>query len=276
MASELSGRHDGAMDNQRLQSLFGLDGKRAVVTGGSRGIGLMIAEGLIDAGCEVIISARKAEQVADAAARLSEKGTCIGVPADLSTDEGIAHLGEVVAERWNSLDILCNNAGASWGEPIESFSPGGWDKVMNVNVRSVFFLTQELLPLLRAGASSESPSRVINTGSVNGLTPPEWDTFSYSTSKAAVHMLTKHLAKNLAKDHITVNAIAPGPFDSNMMSFALNDPASRASIANDVPMGRVGVPGDMAGVAIYLSSAAGSYVTGSVIPVGGGLSTIHK
>jgi len=264
------------MDNQRLQSLFGLDGKRAVVTGGSRGIGFMIAEGLIDAGCEVIISARKAEQVADAAARLSEKGTCIGVPADLSTDEGIAHLGEAVAEHWDSLDILCNNAGASWGEPIESFSPGGWDKVMNVNVRSIFFLTQKLLPLLRAGASSESPSRVINTGSVNGLTPPEWDTFSYSTSKAAVHMLTKHLAKNLAKDHITVNAIAPGPFDSNMMSFALNDPASRASIASDVPMGRVGVPGDMAGVAIYLSSAAGSYVTGTVIPVGGGLSTIHK
>ncbi|NCG23769.1 MAG: SDR family NAD(P)-dependent oxidoreductase, partial [Actinobacteria bacterium] len=144
------------MDNQRLQSLFGLDGKRAVVTGGSRGIGFMIAEGLIDAGCEVIISARKADQVADAAARLSEKGTCIGVPADLSTDDGIAHLGEAVAEHWDSLDILCNNAGSAWVEPIESFSPGGWDKVMTVNVRSVFFLTQKLLPLLRAGASPES------------------------------------------------------------------------------------------------------------------------
>ncbi len=265
-----------SINNERLQSLFGLEGKRAVVTGGSRGIGYMIADGLIDAGCEVIISARKAEQVADAAARLSEKGTCIGVPADLSADEGLAHLADAVAEQWDALDILCNNAGASWGEPIESFSPGGWDKVMNVNVRSVFFLTQKLLPMLRSAASADSPSRIINTGSVNGLTPPEMDTFSYSTSKAAVHMLTRHLAKEFASDHITVNAIAPGPFDSNMMAFALSDPNSRAAIASDVPMGRVGMPGDMAGVAIYLSSAAGSYVTGAVIPVGGGLSTIHK
>ena len=264
------------MNTERIGSLFGLDGRRALVTGGSRGIGAMIAEGLLDAGCEVIIAARKADQVASAVERLSNKGPISGICADLSGDEGINHLAAAVGERWDSLHILCNNAGASWGEPLETFPPGGWDKVMNVNVRSVFFLTQSLLPLLRAAASAESPARVINTGSINGLTPPEWDTFSYSSSKAAVHMLTRHLAKHLAGDHITVNAIAPGPFDSQMMAFALNDPEVRASIASDVPLGRIGMADDMAGVAVYLASAAGAYVTGAVIPVSGGLSTVAK
>ncbi len=264
------------MDTNRLKALFGLEGKRAVVTGGSRGIGYMIAGGLLDAGCEVIISARKESQVAEAVASLSERGTVHGVPADLSTDDGIAHLAAEVSGRWDGLEILCNNAGASWGEPLEGFSTGGWDKVMNVNVRGVFFLSQQLLPLLRAAASAQDPSRIINTGSVNGLTPPAMDTFSYSSSKAAVHMLTRHLGKQLARDHITVNAIAPGPFDSQMMAFALDDPAGRNAIAADVPLGRIGVPDDMAGVAIYLASAAGAYVTGAVIPVGGGLSTVTE
>jgi len=264
------------MDVNRLTSLFGLEGRRAVVTGGSRGIGRMIAEGLLDAGCEVIITARKVDQVTAAADEMSAKGRVIAVPSDLSTDEGIAHLAAAVEERWDSLDILVNNAGASWGEPIDDFSTQGWDKVMNVNVRSVFFLTQKLLPLLRAAATEARPSRIINTGSINGLTPPEMDTFSYSSSKAAVHMLTKHLAKELASDRITANAIAPGPFDSQMMAFALDDPRVRAGLAGDVPLGRIGVPDDMAGVAIYLASAAASYVTGAVIPVGGGLSTIAK
>ncbi len=264
------------MSASRIESLFGLEGKRAVVTGGSRGIGFMIAEGLIDAGCEVIISARKVEQVTASADRLSEKGTCIAVPCDLSTDEGIAHLSGEISARWKSLDLLYNNAGASWGEPLESFSAIGWDKVMNVNLRGPFFLTQSLLPLLKAAATPESPARIINTASVNGLTPPEMDTFSYSTSKAGMIMLTRHLAKALAADHITVNAIAPGPFDSNMMKFALDDPATRAAIASDVPLGRIGQPDDMAGVAIYLASRASSYVTGAVIPVGGGLSTVAK
>ncbi len=264
------------MDAARLQALFGLEGKTAVVTGGSRGIGYMIAEGLLDAGCDVIISARKESQVAEAVENLSAKGTIEGIPADLSTDEGLEHLSAEIAQRWDRVDILCNNAGASWGEPVDSFSPVGWDKVMNVNVRGVFFLTQKLLPLLRNAASPESPARIINTASVNGMTPPDMDTFSYSSSKAACIMLTRHLAKTLAEEHMTVNAIAPGPFDSQMMAFALNDPNARASIAKDVPMGRVGVPDDMAGVAIYLASAAGSYVTGATIPVGGGLSTIHK
>ena len=147
---------------------------------------------------------------------------------------------------------------------------------MNVNVRGVFFLTQRLLPLLRAAAQPAHPARVINIGSVNGLTPPELHTFSYSSSKAAVHMLTRHLAKELADEHITVNAIAPGPFDSQMMAFALNDPKTRAGIARDVPLGRIGMPDDMAGVAIYLASAAASYVTSAVVPVGGGLSTVAQ
>ena len=264
------------MDTSRLQSLFGLEGKRAVVTGGSRGIGYMIADGLLDAGADVIISARKEVQVAEAVEKLSAKGNIEGIPADLSTDEGLDHLAAEVGQRWDRLDILCNNAGASWGEPIETFSAAGWDKVMNVNVRAVFFLTQALLPLLRAAATEAHPARVINTGSVNGMTPPEMDTFSYSSSKAAVHMLTRHLGKQLAADHITVNAIAPGPFDSQMMAFALDDPRIRAGLAADVPMGRIGVPDDMAGVAIYLASAAASYVTGVVVPVGGGLSTVAK
>jgi len=264
------------MNTERIGSLFGLDGKRAVVTGGSRGIGAMIAEGLLDAGCEVIVSARKADQLAATVERLSAKGRIEGVAVDLSTDAGIEQLSAEVAQRWDALHLLFNNAGASWGEPLDAFPKGGWDKVMNVNVRSVFFLTQSLLPLLRAGASPESPARVVNTGSINGLTPPEWDTFSYSSSKAAVHMLTRHLAKHLAGDHITVNAIAPGPFDSQMMAFALDDPATRASIADDVPLGRIGEPDDMAGIAIYLASAAGAYVTGAVIPVSGGLSTVAK
>ncbi len=264
------------MNVERLQSLFGLEGRRAVVTGGSRGIGYMIAAGLLDAGCEVVISARKVEQVTAAADDLSAKGTCVAVPADLSTDEGVAHLAAAVADRWDGLDILVNNAGASWGEPLDEFPASGWDKVMDINVRGVFFLTQKLLPMLRATASAEAPSRVINTGSVNGLTPPGSDAYSYSASKAAVHMLTRHLAKNLAAEHITVNAIAPGPFDSKMMAFALDDPASRAAMAAGVPLGRIGQPDDMAGVAIYLASSAASFVTGAVVPVGGGLSTIAE
>ncbi len=264
------------MNVDRLQALFGLEGKRAVVTGGSRGIGYMIAGGLVDAGCEVIISARHPDQVAAAADSLSTNGTCIGVSADLSTDAGIDNLAAEVSRRWDTLDILCNNAGATWGQPIDDFPAEGWDKVMNINVRSVFLLTQALLPLLRAAGTADSPSRVINTGSVNGLTPPDLGTFSYSSSKAAVHMLTRHLAKVLAPDHVTVNAIAPGPFDSKMMAFALDDPQARESIAAGIPLGRIGAPDDMAGVAIYLASNAGAFVTGAVVPVAGGLSTVHR
>ena len=258
------------MDTSRLQSLFGLEGKRAVVTGGSRGIGYMIADGLLDAGADVIISARKENQVAEAVESLSAKGNIEGIPADLSTDEGLEHLSAEVAQRWDRLDILCNNAGASWGEPIESFSPGGWDKVMNVNVRGVFFLTQKLLPLLRAGANAEDPSRIINTGSVNGLTPPGMDTFSYSSSKAAVHMLTRHLGKELAPDHITVNAIAPGYVRTKNTASLTDDPDRYEAILQRIPAGRWGEPGDIGWTAAFLCSPAAAYINGAVINVDGG------
>jgi len=265
------------MGAQRLQELFGLDGRTAVVTGGSRGIGAMIAAGLLDAGAEVIISARKVEPLVDAADELSSRGPCTAVPADLSTDHGVGHLADAVAERFGDrLDILVNNAGATWGAPVDDYPVDGWDKVMGINVRGPFFLTQALLPMLRAAATPERPSRVINVGSVNGITPPESDAFAYSSSKAAVHMLTRHLAKELAGDHVTVNAIAPGPFDSKMMAFVLDDPDTRAALASGVPLGRIGADDDMAGVAIYLASAAASYVTGVVVPVAGGLSTVAK
>ena len=260
-----------ASDPQRLSSLFSLDGKLAVVTGGSRGIGYMIADGLVDAGCRLIISARKVEQVTAAADALSEKGECEAIQADLSTPEGCEAFAGAVAERTDSLPILVNNAGATWGEPIEEFSLTGWDKIMNTNVRAVFLLTRALLPQLRAAASTEDPSRVINVGSVDGLRVPSLESYSYSSSKAAVHMLTRHLAKRLAPEHVTVNAIAPGPFDSKMMSWALDDPDLRAGIAADVPLGRIGEPDDMAGAAVYLASRAGRYLTGAVVPVGGGI-----
>jgi NAD(P)-dependent dehydrogenase (short-subunit alcohol dehydrogenase family) len=261
-------------DPNRLTSLFSLDGKLAVVTGGSRGIGYMIADGLIDAGCRVIISARKVEQVTSAAEALSERGECEAIPADLSTPEGCEALAAAVAERTDSLAILVNNAGATWGQPIEDFPVGGWDKVMNTNVRSVFLLTRALLPQLRASASPEDPARVINTGSVDGLRPSDLEVYSYSASKAAVHMLTRQLARHLVTDHITVNAIAPGPFESKMMAWALEDPDLRAQIASEVPLGRIGRPDDMAGAAIFLASRAGSYLTGAIVPVGGGVGCV--
>jgi NAD(P)-dependent dehydrogenase (short-subunit alcohol dehydrogenase family) len=261
-------------DPNRLTSLFSLDGKLAVVTGGSRGIGYMIADGLIDAGCRVIISARKVEQVTSAAEALSERGECEAIPADLSTPEGCEALAAAVAERTDSLAILVNNAGATWGQPIEDFPVGGWDKVMNTNVRSVFLLTRALLPQLRASASPEDPARVINTGSVDGLRPSDLEVYSYSASKAAVHMLTRQLARHLVTDHITVNAIAPGPFESKMMAWALEDPELRAQIASEVPLGRIGRPDDMAGAAIFLASRAGSYLTGAIVPVGGGVGCV--
>ncbi len=259
------------MSTDRLTELFGLDGKTAVVTGGSRGIGRMIAGGLLDAGCRVIVSARKAEQLEAAARELSAHGPCDAVQADLSTPEGCRALAAEVARRWESLDVLVNNAGASWGARLDEFPVDGWDKVMDTNVRGPFLLTQGLLDLLRAAARPEAPARVINVASVDGLRVPDLETYSYSASKAAVIHLTRHLAKRLAGEHITVNAIAPGPFDSKMMAFILDDPDARAELAGMVPLRRIGRPDDMAGAAVYLASRAGSYLTGATVPVGGGI-----
>ena len=250
--------------------LFAVDGKIAVVTGGSRGIGAMIARGLLQAGCRVYITARKAAACDAMAAELSAYGECISAPLDLSVPGSAAELVSIVSQREDRLDILVNNAGATWGEPLETYPMAAFDKVLAINVKAVFELTVASLPLLRAAASPQDPARVINIGSVDGLGVPSLESYAYSASKAGVHMLTRHLARRLAAEAITVNAIAPGPFDSKMMAFALDDPQTRAAIAAGVPLGRIGEPDDMAGAVIYLSSRAGRYLTGAIIPVDGG------
>jgi NAD(P)-dependent dehydrogenase (short-subunit alcohol dehydrogenase family) len=258
----------------RLQDLYGLPGKTAVVTGGSRGIGEMIAEGLVDAGASVIITARKADALEATAERLRSKGGDVtAIAADLSEPDGVTAFADAVIERVPQLNILVNNAGATWGAPLGAYPIEGWDKVMNTNVRGVYYLTERLLDSLRAGATAEDPARIINIGSVDGIRPPAMDVFAYSASKAAVHQLTKHLASRLAPEHIRVNAIAPGPFESKMLAFALGTPELRASVEADVPVGRIGVADDIAGAAIFLSSKAGSYVTGAVLPVSGGIAS---
>jgi len=259
-----------------VPDLFSIQGKTALVTGGSRGIGLMIARGFVEAGAAVIVSSRKAAACEETAAELSQVGTCTALPADLSQPDEVTRLAAEVTERVGRLDILVNNAGATWGAPLDSYPMSAWDKLLDVNVKAVFALTQALLPALRAAASAEDPARVINIGSIDGLRAPggaEWqaETYAYSASKAAVHHLTRVLAGRLGRDGITVNAIAPGPFESKMMASTLA--AHADAIAEASPLGRIGRPSDMAGTAIFLSSLAGSYLTGAVIPVDGGIAT---
>lgn len=254
-------------------TLFSVRGKVAVVSGGSRGIGRMIAEGLVRSGVRVYIAARKADACDAAAAELSELGECFSVPADLSTRGGVDRLVAAVGERESSLHLLVNNAGATWGAPLEAFPDDAWDKVLSTNVKAVFDLTVGFLPMMRAAADADDPSRVINIGSIDGIRVPATDNYPYAASKAAVHMLTRQLAHKLAGDHITVNALAPGPFPSKMMSFILDADGGEAMVSSTVPLGRVGRPDDVAGAVLFLSSRAGSYLTGAVIPVDGGLST---
>ena len=254
--------------------LFGLGGKVAVVTGGTRGIGLMIARGLLQAGAaRVYISSRKPEAVEAAVKELSSLGEAVGIPADLSRVEECRRLAAEVGAREERLQILVNNAGATWGEPFAEFPEAGWDRVVDLNLKAPFFLVQAFLPLLEAAATGDDPARVINTGSIDGLHVNPMPHYPYSASKAGLHHLTRHLARELGPRKITVNAIAPGPFESRMMAFALDDPGSRQAIAASSPLGRIGRPDDMAGVAVYLSSRAGAYVTGAVIPVDGGIGT---
>ncbi|GIH68754.1 3-oxoacyl-ACP reductase [Sphaerimonospora thailandensis] len=248
-------------------TLFSVDGKTVVVTGGSRGIGKMIAKGFRDAGATVYISSRKKDELEATAAELG----CHAVQADLSTAEGVETLVEAVSARESRLDVLVNNAGASWGAPLEEYPEHAFDKVWNINVKGVFFLTRRFLPLLRAAASADDPARVINVGSVDGIRVSAMEHYAYSASKAGVHMLTRHLAHRLARESITVNAIAPGPFESKMMAFVLDDPAMRGAVESQIPLGRIGRPDDMAGAAVFLASRAGAYLTGTVIPVDGGL-----
>lgn len=250
--------------------LFSINGKTAVVTGGSRGIGLMIARGFVEAGAKVYISSRKADVCAEIAAELSKIGECIALPADLSTEDECQRLANEIADRESELHILVNNAGATWGVPLAEHDDKAWDRVLDINVKGVFHLTKFLLPLLRAAGSPDDPARVINIGSIDGIQVPLLETYSYSTSKAAVHQLTRHLARALAPD-VTVNAIAPGPFESKMMAATLS--AFGDSIAQSAPMKRIGKPADMAGIAVYLAGPAATYLTGAVIPVDGGIAT---
>lgn len=252
-----------------MSDLFSLKGKVALVTGGASGIGRMIAEGFIEAGAKVIVASRKADELARCVDELSKHGECVAITADLGTEAGARGLASALETHAPRLDILVNNAGANWGAPLADYPDAAWDKVLALNVKAVFHLTRSCLPFLRAAASANSPARVINIGSIDGLRVPLLETYAYSASKAAVHHLTRVLAIQLAPEHITVNAVAPGPFESKMMKVTLD--RFHDAIVNTCPLGRIGQADDMAGVAVYLASRAGSYVTGVVIPVDGGI-----
>jgi len=251
--------------------LFDLSGKTAVVTGGSRGIGLMVARGLLQAGARVYISSRKADACAEAAKELSEHGPVHAIPADLSAEPACLRLASEVGEREQAVNVLVNNAGATWGAPLADYPAAAWDKVVDLNLKTPFFLTRAFLPLLEAAGTEEDPARIINIGSIDGLRVPPFPTYAYSASKAGLHHMTRVLARELGPRRITVNAVAPGPFESKMMAATLMTMGE--AIADAAPLRRIGRPDDMAGVVIYLASRAGAYVTGAVIPVDGGIGT---
>lgn len=251
-----------------MDKLFDIQGKVALVTGGGRGIGLMIARGYCERGAKVYIASRKAEVCQAAAEELSEFGECIPIPADLAKSEEIERVVTEITRAEKKLDILVNNAGATWGGEIDDFPEIGWDKVMDLNVKSVFFLTQKLLPLLVAAGSANNPARVINVGSIDGMHTSKFTNFSYSPSKAAVHHLTRMLATHLAARNILVNAIAPGPFATDMMEPMMKSLGEE--IISAVPVKRMGSQDDAVGMAVFLASKASSYVNGVVIPLDGG------
>jgi NAD(P)-dependent dehydrogenase (short-subunit alcohol dehydrogenase family) len=249
--------------------LFDLTGKVAVVTGGTRGIGLMIARGLLQAGASVYISSRKPEAGEAAVAELAAHGRVVSVPADLAREEECTRLAAEIGRSEERIHVLVNNAGATWGAPLEEFPASAWDRALDLNLKAPFRLTRALLPLLEAAGTADDPARVINIGSIDGLRVPAFPTYSYSASKAGVHQLTRVLARELGPRHITVNAVAPGPFESKMMAAVLAEYGEEIVAAS--PLGRIGRPDDMAGVAVYLSGRAGAWVTGAVIPVDGGI-----
>ena len=254
-----------------MSDLFSLDGKVALVSGGSQGIGLMIARGLVEAGAMVYIASRKADACERAAAELSSQGRCIALPADLSSEHEIKRLALELGKRAPALHVLVNNAAAAWAAPIESYPAEAWDKVLALNVKGVFLLSQACLPLLKAGARQRDPARIINIGSIDGLRVTEFETYAYTASKAAVHHLTRVLAQRLGRDNVTVNAIAPGPFPSKMTAVMLDEQGEQ--MRRKSPLGRIGEPDDMAGIAVFLASRASAFVTGQVIAVDGGMST---
>ena len=254
-----------------IGKLFSLEGRVALVTGGSRGIGKMIVEGFLAAGCaRVYITARKVDEINATVEEFGDR--VIGLPGDISNMEGIQQLADQIAEREDKLDILVNNAGAAWGQEFEEFSEAGWDRTMDLNVKTPFFLTQKLYPLLKAAATAERPGKVINIASIDGLRINPWETYPYQASKAAIIHLTRRLAGRLVKDNIFVTAIAPGAFPSSM-NRAARDHADES--AAGIPSKRVGTAEDMAAGAIYLASRAGDYVIGETLAIDGGIVNAH-
>jgi NAD(P)-dependent dehydrogenase (short-subunit alcohol dehydrogenase family) len=256
-------QEDGMTDR-----LFDIAGKIALVTGGTSGIGLMIAEGLVRRGVKTYITGREASRTKEVAERLSATGTCVGLAADLGDPDGPRQLAELIRDAETKLDLLINNAGASEDSAIEGAAVGDWDSVMSVNLRAPFFLVQQLLPLLRAGATREDPARIINIGSIGGLHIPNWEAHSYGASKAALHHLTRSLTKRLGRENIIVNAIAPGPFPSRLTN--TESEAVKKSVATYIPLGRPGEAEDIEGLVVFLASRAGAYVNGTTIPLDGG------
>lgn len=262
----------------KIEDLFSVRGKTVLVTGGSRGIGEMIAAGFLTNGAKVYISARKAAACEATAARLSETtgGECIALPGNLSELPGIDAVAGALREREDRLHVLVNNAGVSWGAPFDEFPEMGWDKVFDTNVKGVFFLTQRLVSLLEAAGTAEDPARVINVGSIDGMRSPVFDTHSYGPSKAALHAMTREMAGKLVKRNIIVNAIAPGPFPTWMLSTGVGtggdvDGTDWDALGRHNPRGRVGTPQDIAGLAIFLASRAGAFTVGDTITCDGGV-----
>lgn len=251
-----------------IEQRFSLAGKVALVTGGARGIGEMIAQGLLCAGARVYITSRKQEDLDQKVAELSQSGECIGLLADVSSSEGVKALVASFAEREQHLDILINNAGKTWGAPLDTFPESAWDDVMAINVKAPFLLIQALLPSMRQGATPEQPRHIVNIGSVAGIGKDSIRAYSYQASKAAIHHLTGVLAKELVKDHINVNAIVPGSFPSKMTAGITRTEEQKTALLSTIPMGRMGEPDEIANLAIYLCSS--SYMTGAVIPIDGG------
>ncbi len=251
-----------------MNDLFSLAGKTALITGGSRGIGRMIAAGFLAQGARVYISSRKAEACEKTAGELASAGPCFALPADVSTMEGVAALAAAYSAREPRLDILVNNAGAAWGETYDTFPEKGWDKVVDLNLKTPFFLTQALTGLLRAAASAERPAKVINVASIDGLSVNPQETYSYAASKAGLIQLTRRMALRLAPENIVVSAIAPGAFASEMNRVARDH---GDEVAQRIPSRRIGRDEDMAGAAIYLASRAGDYVVGTTLVVDGGV-----
>lgn len=255
-----------------MNDLFSVEGKVALVTGGAQGMGRMIAEGLVKAGARVYITSRKPEVCEQSASELCEFGECVAIPATLDTPEAVVELANRFKEKEEKIDILINNAGRTWGAPLEEFPDKAWAPVMAVNVQGPFTLIRELLPQLRKAGGNESPARVINIGSLAGMVPQHLSAYSYAASKAAIHHLSRELAADLAGDNITVNAIVPGYFPTKMTAHIREEEEKTRELVGNIPLNRLGSPEDIVGLCIFLSSRAGAYITGVELPIDGGMS----